>query len=44
VAEPRHEFLDGCTSDRRSGTAGVPKVVEVNARYPGIGARLDPDL
>jgi len=44
VAEPRHEFLDGCTSDRRSGTAGVPKVVELNARYPGIGARLDPDL
>jgi len=44
VAEPRHEFLDGCTSDRRSGAASVPKVVEVNARYPGIGARLDPDL
>jgi hypothetical protein len=34
VAEPRHEFLDGCTSDR-SGTAGVPKVVEVT---PGIPA------
>jgi hypothetical protein len=35
VAEPGHEFLDGCTSDRRSGTAGVPKVVEVT---PGIPA------
>ena len=39
-------FLDGCTNDRRSGTASVPKVmviVEVNARYPGISAGLDPD-
>ena len=43
MAEPRHEFLDGCTSDRSGGTASVPKVVEVNARNPGIGARLDPD-
>jgi hypothetical protein len=44
VAEPRHEFLDGRTSDRRSSTASVPKVMKVNARYPGIGARLDPDV
>ena len=43
VAEPGHQLFKAGASSGGQGAAGVPKIVEVDARRPGFRAGLDPD-